>query len=76
MQQGDGLGPALFAVALQPVVERLRELNLALHRWYLDDGLLVRTVAAIKAALVKLKGLLPWRGLELKPSKYKTFGPR
>ena len=31
VQQGDVLGPALFAIALQPVVERLRELHLELH---------------------------------------------
>ena len=31
VQQGDVLGPALFAIVLQPVVERLRELNLELH---------------------------------------------
>ena len=42
VQQGDVLGPALFAIALQPVVERLREINLELHMWYLDDGILVR----------------------------------
>ena len=75
MQQGDVLEPALFAIALRPVVERLRELNLALHTWYLDDGLLVGTVGAIKAALVILKVLLPWRGIELNPSKCKLFGP-
>ena len=28
VQQGDVLGPALFALALQPVVERLREIDL------------------------------------------------
>ena len=65
----------LVCIALQPVVERLRELNLELHMWYLDDGLLVGNVAAIKAALAILKELLPWRGLELNPSKCKLFGP-
>ena len=41
----------------------------------MDDGLLVGNVAAIKAALVILKERLPWRGLELSPSKCKLFGP-
>ena len=40
VQQGDVLGPALFAIALQPVIERLRDLGLELNIWYLDDGLL------------------------------------
>ena len=47
VQQGDVLGPALFVIALQPVVERLRELNLELDMWYQDDGILVGTVDAI-----------------------------
>ena len=31
VQQGDVFRPALFAIALQAVVERLREINLELH---------------------------------------------
>ena len=56
------------------MVERLRELHLELHLWYLDDGIL-GTTAAIKAALALLKELLPLRGLELNTSKCKLFGP-
>ena len=74
VQQGDVLGPALFAIALQPVVERLRELNLELHLWYLDDGILVGTIDTIKMALKLLKELLPSRGLELNVPKCKLFG--
>ena len=69
------LGPALFAIALQPVVERLRELNLELNIWHLDDGILVGTVDAIKAALMVLKEHLPHRGLGLNLLKCKRFGP-
>ena len=43
-QQGDVLGPALFALALQPVVERLCGISLELHIWYLDDGIFVGTI--------------------------------
>ena len=57
------------------MVERLRELYLELHLWYLDVGILVGTTAAIKAALALLKELLPLRGLELNTSKCKLFGP-
>ena len=40
VQQGDPLGPLGFAVALQPIVERIqREVpNLHINAWYLDDG--------------------------------------
>ena len=75
VQQGDVLGPALFAIALQPVVERLRELNLELDIWYLDDGLLVGTIDAVRTALSILKEHLPSSGLELNLSKCKLFGP-
>ena len=75
VQQGDVLGPALFAIALQPVIERLRDIGLELNIWYLDDGLLVGSVNTVKAALELLKELLPWRGLELNVSKCKLIGP-
>ena len=75
VQQGDVLGPALFAIALQPVIERLRDGGLELNIWYLDDGLLVGNVNAVKAALTLLKEHLPWRGLELNLSKCRLIGP-
>ena len=42
--------------------------------WYLDDGVLAETIAAVRA-LILLKELLPWRGLDLNHSKCKLFGP-
>ena len=63
VQQGDVLGVALFANALQPVVGHLRQLNIELDIWYLDDGILVGTIDTIKAALSILKEHLPNNGL-------------
>ena len=57
VQQGDLLGPLLFAAALQPLAAELRAgfLDIAVH--YLDDGVLAGDLAAVRAAL----GLLPLR---------------
>ena len=42
VQQGDPLGPLGFALALQPIIERIQQEvpNLAINAWYLDDGTL------------------------------------
>ena len=66
-------GRHLFAIAPQPDVERIREPNLELRLWYLDDGILVGTIDTIKLKL--LKEHLPLRGFELNLSKCKLFGP-
>eukprot|EP00158_Paraphelidium_tribonemae_P006934 Partr_v1_DN28040_c1_g2_i8_m57676 putative NA len=40
VQQGDPLGPLLFAIALHPLITKIDEEcpELDLNRWYLDDG--------------------------------------
>ena len=53
----------------------LRELNLELDIWYLDDGILFGTIDTIKLALSILKEHLPNTGLELNLLKCKLFGP-
>ena len=40
-----------FRTEWQPVIQRLRELNLELDIWSLDDGILVGIIDAIKVAL-------------------------
>ena len=55
VQQGDPLGPLLFAAVLQILVESIHRQvqNLDLHVWYLDDS----TVVGSKADIWKV---LPW----------------
>jgi hypothetical protein len=66
VHQGDPLGPALFALALHPLIEDvLSEFNV----WYLDDGTIaddpVVVLAELKKIIVRAKEI----GLELNPSK-------
>ena len=48
VQQGDLLGPLGFALALHPIVERIkREVpGLLLNSWYLDDGILCGSITS------------------------------
>jgi len=42
------LGPLLFALAIQPLVEQLQSIDgLKLNIWYLDDGILGGPVPAV-----------------------------
>ena len=65
----------MFALGLHPVVMRLHECGFDINVWYLDDGVLCGTVAAVKHALELLKRYLPQAGLELNPLKCKLFDP-
>ena len=75
VQRGDVCGPALFAIALHPVILRLREVGLDLNIWYLDDGVLCGKVESVATALNLIRHRLPEVGLELNISKCKIFGP-
>jgi hypothetical protein len=70
-QQGDPLASLLFALALQPLILRLKDTcpELLLNVWFLDDGTLVGSREDLQAALDLLEAERPPRGLHLSHSK-------
>ena len=77
VQQGDPLGPLGFALALHPIVERIkREVpGLLLNSWYLDDGTLCGSPSDIHSALAIIEADGPSRGLFLNRNKSHLFIP-
>ena len=65
----------MFALALDPLVLRLGEIQLLLNVWYLEDGVLCGKAEDIKKALELLQNYCAEIGLELNLAKCKLFGP-
>jgi hypothetical protein len=74
VQQGDPLGPLLFAVAWHRVVRKLPA-DLALNVWYLDDGHLVGPLDTLSKAfdIIVTEGAL--LGVTVNIDKCKLWGP-
>jgi hypothetical protein len=68
-QQGDPLGPLLFAAALQPLANELRTGPLELAPFFLDDGVLAGSTASVAAALALVQTKAAEFGLQLNLSK-------
>ncbi|KAL8158882.1 hypothetical protein V2J09_000419, partial [Rumex salicifolius] len=74
VQQGDLLGPLLFALALHPLVLDInRACELDLQAWYLDDGTIVGDKVMVTKAfdIIKIDG--PARSLFLNVDKTELF---
>ena len=71
VQQGDPLGPLGFALALHPIIEKIKEEvpSLLINAWYLDDGTLCGSVGDLCSALAIIESEGPSRGLLLNRSK-------
>ena len=78
MQQGDPLGPFLFLLVLQHVVNTIKSDNgcvsLDLHAWYLDDGALRGKSSSVLNAFNILQSLGPSLGLFINLKKCELFG--
>ena len=77
VQQGDPMGPLGFALALQPIVDRIKHKvpGLLVNAWYLNDGSLCGSLDDLVAALSIIESEGPPRGLLLNRSKSLIVAP-
>ena len=77
VQQGDPLGPLLFALGLLILLKNIREEcpELALNAWFLDDGSLVGPSPVVAKALKIIQEASPTTGLEVNLEKCELFWP-
>lgn len=70
VQQGDPLGPALFALAILPLCLKLQEeIPDSLSIWYLDDGIVAGSVDDVSRAWSFISSFAPSVGLSLNIAK-------
>jgi len=74
VQQGDPLGPFLFAAGIHAALGGLPPGG-TMHRWYLDDDVFMGSVVEVEGVLAALQQALPPLGLELDMRKTTVWGP-
>ena len=70
VQQGDPLGPFLFSLGIQNIINDCKS---EFNCWYLDDGSLAGDVKTVLEDATKITNVLQSHGLEVNPSKSELF---
>ena len=70
VQQGDPLGPLLFALTLDPII---RSIQSPMNSWYLDDGIIAGSELTVTNDLRQITQQLQTLGLNLEPTKCKII---
>ena len=75
VQQGDPLGPLLFAITLHPLVLKIQSEcpSLLLNKWYLDDGTIFGLIEDVHKAFLLVRREGPNYGLFLNEKKSILF---
>ena len=77
VQQGDPLGPLLFALALNTLIAKINaSCSLALHIWFFDDGTLIGCKANLLKALEIISTEEKQSGFEVNFEKCELFCPK
>jgi Reverse transcriptase (RNA-dependent DNA polymerase) len=76
VQQGDPLGPLLFALTIQPILVKVQqECQLDFFRWYLDDGTIGGNVAEVANATRIIQQECARIGLQMNEAKCQVWWP-
>ena len=77
VQQGDPLGPLLFALAIHPILQAIQQACPdVLQAWYLDDGRLCGDTEEVERGVRLVQELGAARGLSLNASKSELWWPQ
>ncbi|GKC32182.1 putative reverse transcriptase domain-containing protein, partial [Tanacetum coccineum] len=77
VQQGDPIGPLLFALVLYPLICKIKHsFSLSLHAWYLDDATIVGDTLVVGKVLELIMKDGPRRDLHLNVDKTEVFWPK
>jgi hypothetical protein len=66
VQEGDSLGPLLFALVLHPLIHKIRDnCKLLFHAWYFNDETIIGDSEKVAKSINIIRETRPGLGLQL-----------